>query len=98
MGRLQQLTIEKIKKDISEKRKEKQPQKQKTSVSQVISDEEYDNFIDTGNVSDDILNSIAEKVINSFPEVTFVGKTNKGNLVFESKSKQLKVSPNGQIL
>jgi hypothetical protein len=41
---------------------------------------------------------VAEKVINSFPEVTFVGKTNKGNLVFESKSKQLKVSPNGQIL
>jgi hypothetical protein len=41
---------------------------------------------------------IAEKVINSFPEVTFVGKTNKGNLVFESKDKQLKVSPNGQIL
>jgi hypothetical protein len=41
---------------------------------------------------------VAEKVINSFPEVTFVGKTNKGNLVFESKSKQLKISPNGQIL
>jgi hypothetical protein len=41
---------------------------------------------------------VAEKVINSFPEVTFVGKTNKGNLVFESKDKQLKVSPNGQIL
>jgi hypothetical protein len=41
---------------------------------------------------------VAEKVINSFPEVTFVGKTNKGNLVFESKNKQLKVSPNGQIL
>ena len=42
--------------------------------------------------------NVAEKVINSFPEVTFVGKTNKGNLVFENKNKQLKVTPNGQIL
>jgi len=42
--------------------------------------------------------NVAEKVINNFPEVTFVGKTNKGNLVFENKNKQLKVTPNGQIL
>lgn len=42
--------------------------------------------------------NVAEKVINSFPEVTFVGKTNKGNLVFENKNNQLKVTPNGQIL
>jgi hypothetical protein len=27
-----------------------------------------------------------------------VGKTNKGNLVFENKNKQLKVSPQGNIL
>jgi len=91
LGRLQQLTIEKIKKDISEKRKEKQPQKQKTSVSQVISDEEYDNFIDTGNVSDDILNSIAEKVINRLPlsereNAIFTAKTSEINEIIKNKA------------
>jgi hypothetical protein len=41
---------------------------------------------------------ISKKIVNNFPFVTFVGKTNKGNLVFENKNKQLKVSPNGNIL
>jgi len=41
---------------------------------------------------------ISKKIVNNFPFVTFVGKTNKGNLVFENKDKQLKVSPKGNIL
>ena len=40
----------------------------------------------------------AKKIVNNFPYITFVGKTNKGNLVFENKNKQLKVSPKGNIL
>jgi len=41
---------------------------------------------------------VAESVIDSFPEIKFVGKTNKGNLIFEHNNKQLKVSPNGDLL
>ena len=41
---------------------------------------------------------VAKDIIKNFPEVNFVGKTNKGNLVFENKNKQLKVSPSGKIL
>jgi hypothetical protein len=41
---------------------------------------------------------VSKKIVNNFPYITFVGKTNKGNLVFENKNKQLKVSPNGNIL
>ena len=41
---------------------------------------------------------VSKKIVNNFPFVTFVGKTNKGNLVFENKNKQLKVSPKGNIL
>ena len=41
---------------------------------------------------------IATKIVENFPNISFVGKTNKGNLVFENKDKQLKVSPKGNIL
>jgi hypothetical protein len=41
---------------------------------------------------------IAKKIVENFPNISFVGKTNKGNLVFENKNKQLKVSPKGNIL
>jgi len=41
---------------------------------------------------------VAESVIDSFPEIKFVGKTNKGNLIFEHNNKQLKVSPKGDLL
>jgi len=41
---------------------------------------------------------VATDVINSFPEMKFIGKTNKGNLVFEHNNKQLKVSPKGELL
>lgn len=40
----------------------------------------------------------AKDILKNFPQINFVGKSNKGNLVFENKNKQLKVSPNGQIL
>jgi hypothetical protein len=42
--------------------------------------------------------NVAFDVINSFPDMKFVGKTNKGNLVFEHNNKQLKVSPKGELL
>jgi hypothetical protein len=42
--------------------------------------------------------TVAESVIESFPEMKFIGKTNKGNLVFEHNNKQLKVSPRGELL
>jgi len=42
--------------------------------------------------------NVAIDVINSFPDMKFVGKTNKGNLVFEHNNKQLKVSPKGELL
>ena len=41
---------------------------------------------------------VAVDVINSFPDMKFIGKTNKGNLVFEHNNKQLKVSPKGELL
>jgi len=40
----------------------------------------------------------ALEIIKNFPGVNFVGKTNKGNLVFENKNKQLKVNRSGNIL
>lgn len=41
---------------------------------------------------------VATDIINSFPDMKFIGKTNKGNLVFEHNNKQLKVSPKGELL
>jgi len=41
---------------------------------------------------------IAESVIESFPQMNFVGKTNKGNLDYEQNNKKLKVSPQGELL
>ena len=41
---------------------------------------------------------VSYEIMKNFPEINFVGKTNKGNLVFENKNQQLKVTPNGQIL
>ena len=41
---------------------------------------------------------ISNRIVENFPFITFVGKTNKGNLIFENNNKQLKVSPKGNIL
>jgi len=65
----------------------------------IVEDKKKNNLKEVIRLSESLKQkNVAEKVINSFPEVTFVGKTNKGNLVFENKNKQLKVTPNGQIL
>ncbi|NBO22284.1 hypothetical protein EBU94_02935, partial [bacterium] len=42
--------------------------------------------------------NISIDIINNFPEMKFVGKTNLGNLIFEHNNKQLKVSRKGEIL
>jgi len=41
---------------------------------------------------------ISEEFIETLPMITFVGRTNKGNLVFEHKNNQVKISPEGRIL
>jgi biotin-(acetyl-CoA carboxylase) ligase len=40
----------------------------------------------------------AEKFVNENVNSKFVGITNKKNLVFETKSGQVKITPNGEIL
>ena len=40
----------------------------------------------------------SEFLVKENRDITFLGKTNKGNLVFESKGKQLKVSTKGELL
>ena len=40
----------------------------------------------------------AEFVMSENSEIKFLGKTNKGNLVFEHEGVEIKVSPKGEIL
>lgn len=40
----------------------------------------------------------SEKLYNKVPTIKLIGKTNKKNLVFEHKNKQIKVSPQGRII
>jgi hypothetical protein len=40
----------------------------------------------------------SQKFLEKNPNYTFVGKTNKKNLVFENKSGQIKISPEGNII
>ena len=40
----------------------------------------------------------AEKFVNENVNSKFIGITNKKNLVFETKSGQVKITPNGEIL
>jgi hypothetical protein len=74
----------------SEKKKQKElflEQKIKTDKNQIV------------RLSETIKQEkVAIDIINSFPDMKFVGKTNKGNLVFEHNNKQLKVSPKGELL
>jgi len=74
----------------NEKKKQKQlflEQKKKSDKSKIV---KLSESVKQKNVAID--------VINSFPEMKFIGKTNKGNLVFEHNNKQLKVSPKGELL
>jgi len=41
---------------------------------------------------------MANKLVSKYPQAKLIGKTKNKNLVFEIKNKQIKVSPNGQIL
>jgi hypothetical protein len=74
----------------SEKKKQKElflEQKIKTDKNQIV------------RLSESIKQEkVAVDIINSFPEMKLIGKTNKGNLVFEHNNKQLKVSPKGELL
>mgnify|MGYP003344290680 FL=1 len=40
----------------------------------------------------------AQKFLEENKGFTFVGKTNKKNLVFENKEKQVKISPEGLVI
>jgi len=74
--------------------KEKKKEKQVISESRKI---RYSKEIERLSLTE-AQAEISKKIVNNFPFITFVGKTNKGNLVFENKDKQLKVSPQGNIL
>jgi hypothetical protein len=39
-----------------------------------------------------------QNILNDYPNFTFVGKTNKNNLVFENTDKQIKITPSGNII
>jgi hypothetical protein len=41
---------------------------------------------------------MSKKLVSKYPQAKLIGKTKNKNLVFEIKNKQIKVSPNGQIL
>ena len=41
---------------------------------------------------------MANKLVSKYPQAKLIGKTKNKNLLFEIKNKQIKVSPNGQIL
>jgi hypothetical protein len=41
---------------------------------------------------------VSEKIYSKVPTIKLIGKTNKKNLVFEHKNKQIKVSPEGRVL
>jgi len=41
---------------------------------------------------------VAKKIVNRYPDVRLLGKTNKQNLVFENKNKQFKVTASGRII
>ena len=74
--------------------KQKQITKKQISESKIKT---YSKEIDRLGVTNP-QKEISKRIVENFPLITFVGKTNKGNLVFENNNKQLKVSPQGNIL
>jgi hypothetical protein len=94
-------TIEKVLKSyVVINENEKKFIKEKKKEKQVISESKkvrYSKEIERLSLTE-AQAEISKKIVNNFPYITFVGKTNKGNLVFENKNKQLKVSPQGNIL
>lgn len=94
-------TIEKVLKGyVVINENEKKFIKEKKKEQKVISESrkvKYSKEIDRLSLTE-AQSEISKKIVNNFPFITFVGKTNKGNLVFENNNKQLKVSPEGNIL
>lgn len=40
----------------------------------------------------------SERLVNKYPNIKLIGKTNRSNLIFEHKKRQIKVSPEGKII
>ena len=40
----------------------------------------------------------AEKLINKYPNLTLIGKSNKNNLVFQLEGKKIRITPEGKVL
>jgi len=40
----------------------------------------------------------AEKLINKYPNLTLIGKSNKNNLVFQLEGKKIRITPEGRVL
>lgn len=94
-------TIEKVlKKYVVINENEKKFISEKKKNLKVITEEKKQRyFSEIKRLSESVSQAkIATKIVENFPNISFVGKTNKGNLVFENKDKQLKVSPKGNIL
>ena len=45
-----------------------------------------------------IQETAAEKLINKYPNLTFIGKSNKNNLVFQLEGKKIRITPEGKVL
>lgn len=94
-------TIEKVlKKYVVINENEKKFVSEKKQNEKLVTEEKKKRyFSEIQRLSESVSQSkIAKKIVENFPNISFVGKTNKGNLVFENKNKQLKVSPKGNIL
>ena len=45
-----------------------------------------------------IQETAAEKLINKYPNLTLIGKSNKNNLVFQLEGKKIRITPEGRVL
>lgn len=78
-------------KEIESKVEEKPKEEEEEKTPDVISDEIYNDFIDKGVVSDDILNTIADKIISKTPlsereNAIFTAKTAEINEIIKQKA------------
>ena len=54
-------------------------------------------FLITG-IKGFISTHLYELILKKYPNSTFVGKTNKDNLVFEHNNKTIRITPKGDII
>lgn len=80
----------------NEKKFKKQKEVQKKKILEHKSKSDTKNILNLSVTEEQKM--VAENIIVTFPEIKFIGKTNKNNLVFEHNNKQLKVSPKGDLL